>query len=607
MACESGLNMKRMGGFDVFLKLLICIIAVFPILNTVCVRGELSETESFLSFIRSIDPQNKLGTRSNDLSRNPCSYKPEGVKCDLHGTSIVEIRLENLNLSGVIDADALCKLQNLEVLSLARNLIHGTIPSSISCCTRLRYLNLSSNCLSGRVPWSLSKMQYLESLDISNNHFSPFGPRIKLEFKHIHKYSAEPIAVQRDSHLNTIRLDEKVAASPRESKNNDSNNLLVIVLPIFLVIGLLCVFLYYYMRISANQEAKEEQKQKALKESPVNGTQQVKPGVDKHQELVFFVEDRERFKLDDLLEASADLRKQSLRSSLYKVILRNNATYAVKRLKNLQVSFEEFGLTMRRIGNMKHRNILPLVGYNCTNEEKLLFYKYQTNGSLQNLLQGYIEGKREFPWRLRLTIARGIAKGLAFIYPSSNDQDMIIPHGNLKLSNILLGENMEPLISEYGVSRLLEPQKHNLYASNGYFTPQKSSLSEQGDVFSFGVILLELLTGKTVEKTGVDLPQWVRSMVREEWTGEVFDKEVNKAALQWAYPLLKIALKCVSHSPQDRPTASEVSEKIEEALFAYEDRSVSSLSSMESGHGHPDCCILHSVIPETWDTPGSNY
>ena len=116
---------------------------------------------------------------------------------------------------------------------------------------------------------------------------------------------------------------------------------------------------------------------------------------------------------------------------------------------------------------------------------------------------------------------------------------------------------MEPLISEYGISRLLDPKKHCLFSSNSYIAPEKS-LSEQGDVFSFGVILLQLLTGKTVEKTGVDLPQWVKSMVREEWTGEVFDKEVSKAALQWAFPLLNIALKCVSHSPQDRPTTLEV-------------------------------------------------
>ncbi|XVF03710.1 hypothetical protein REPUB_Repub05bG0017100 [Reevesia pubescens] len=605
MTEKSSLMMQRRGDFDVFLKRLIWI-AIVLLLTTVCIGGELYESKSFLSFIRSVDPENKLGTQWNKVSENPCLHKPKGVKCNLQGTSIIEIRLQNLNLSGVLDADALCKLQNLEVLSLARNLIHGSIPSSISYCTKLRYLNLSSNCLSGRVPWTLSKMKYLKSLDISNNHFTPIGSHIKQEFKHVYKYSKEPVALQRDGQVNTTMQDEQAAKSPSESSNKNSNNLLFTMMPVFLAFGFLFFFLYY-MRKRADKNTKEKQTIKALKESPlklppVNVIQEVKPE-DKHQELVFFVDNHESFKLDDLLEASADLQRQSICSSLYKVVVKNNATYAVKRLKKLQVSFEEFGQIMRQIGNTKHRNILPLVGYNCTNEDKLLFYKYQNNGSLLNLLQGYIEGKRDFPWRLRLTIASGIARGLAFIYQSSNDQESI-PHGNLKLSNIMLGENMEPLISEYGISRLLDPKSHCLLSSNGYIAPE-ISLSEKGDVFSFGVILLELLTGKTVEKTGVDLPKWVRSMVREEWTGEVFDKEVNKAALQWAFPLLNIALKCVSHSPQDRPTSSEVLEKINEALFAHDDRSVSSLSSLESGH--PDCCILHSVIPETWDTPGSNY
>ncbi|PPD79084.1 hypothetical protein GOBAR_DD23995 [Gossypium barbadense] len=550
-----------------FVKGLICI-AVVPLLATVCMGGELSESQSLLSFIRSVDPQRKLGAYQwNEFSTSPCLVKSEVVKCNLQGTSIIEIRLESLNLSGVINADALCKLQSLEVLSLARNQIHGTIPRSISYCKRLRYLNLSSNSLSGRVSWStLTKLKYLKSLDISNNHFT------NQEFEHVYKYSQ----------LNATVQNEIVAGTPGESNNNKSNTLLWTLVPLFLGLGFFFMFLYCMGKILGKRRKANEIpmaiKESPLKHVPVNAIQELKPE-GRHQELVFFVEDHERFKLDDLLDASANLRSQSLYTSLYKVILKNNATYAVKRLKKLQVSFKEFEQTMRRIGNLKHRNVLPLVGYS------------------------YIEGKKEFPWRFRLTIATGIARGLAFIYQSSNDQDSI-PHGNLKLSNILLGENMEPLISEYGISRLLDPKKNCLVSSNGYMAPEKS-LSEQGDVFSFGIILLELLTGKTVEKTGVDLPKWVGSMVREEWTGEVFGKDVTKDSMQWAFPLLNIALKCVSHSPKDRPTTAEVLQKIDEALFAHEDRTVSSMSSWESGPR--DCCMLHSVIPETWDTPGSNY
>ena len=105
-------------------------------------------------------------------------------------------------------------------------------------------------------------------------------------------------------------------------------------------------------------------------------------------ELVFFVGEHERFRLQDLLESAADLQSQSLCSSLYKVTLKNDAVYAVKRLRMLQGSFEEFGQTMRRIGNLRHPNILPLVSYSSSKEEKLLIYKYQRNGSLLALLHG---------------------------------------------------------------------------------------------------------------------------------------------------------------------------------------------------------------------------
>ncbi|KAK8705969.1 hypothetical protein V6N13_049553 [Hibiscus sabdariffa] len=142
---------------------------------------------------------------------------------------------------------------------------------------------------------------------------------------------------------------------------------------------------------------------------------------------------------------------------------------------------------------------------------------------------------------------------------------------------------MEPLISEQGISRLLDPKQNCLISPNGYMAPKKS-LSERGNVFSFGVIQLELLTGKTVEKTRVDLPKWVGSMVREERTREVFDKDVPRTAMQWAFPLLNMALKCVSHSPQDRPTTAEVVLQIHDALHALEDHSVSSISSLASGH-----------------------
>jgi hypothetical protein len=121
---------------------------------------------------------------------------------------------------------------------------------------------------------------------------------------------------------------------------------------------------------------------------PTTHEVKLKGGDNCNSELVFFVEDHERFKLEDLLRAKADLRSENFWSSLFKVKLENNVEYAVKRLKNLQVSCDEFGETLRKISKVKHQNILPLVGYRSTNEEKLIIYKYQSNGSLLNLLNG---------------------------------------------------------------------------------------------------------------------------------------------------------------------------------------------------------------------------
>lgn len=110
---------------------------------------------------------------------------------------------------------------------------------------------------------------------------------------------------------------------------------------------------------------------------------------ERRSELVFFVEE-ERFGLEELLEGVADLRSQGFWSSLYVVRLNNGAVYGVKRLRKLNVSFEEFGRVMRRVGNLRHPNLLPLVSYNNTLDEKLLIYRFQRNGSLLDLFQGML-------------------------------------------------------------------------------------------------------------------------------------------------------------------------------------------------------------------------
>lgn len=151
-----------------------------------------------------------------------------------------------------------------------------------------------------------------------------------------------------------------------------------------------------------------------------------------------------------------------------------------------------------------------------------------------------------FDWTSRLGIAAMVAEGLAFMHKELEEEG--IAHGNLKSSNILLNHNMEAGISEYGVMVMEEHP--------GGGAPK----GLKGDVYGLGVILLELLTGKLVKSNGVDLAEWVRSVVREEWTGEVFDRSLisEYASEERMVNLLRVAIKCVHHSPEARPTMNQV-------------------------------------------------
>ncbi|KAL0333168.1 UNVERIFIED_CONTAM: putative inactive leucine-rich repeat receptor-like protein kinase IMK2 [Sesamum angustifolium] len=151
-------------------------------------------------------------------------------------------------------------------------------------------------------------------------------------------------------------------------------------------------------------------------------------------------------------------------------------------------------------------------------------------------------------------------------------------YGNLTSSNILLDEHNNPKIADVGLSRLMtSTASTNVIATAGtmgYRAPEFSKLknaSTKTDVFSLGVIILELLTGKSPSEAtdGLDLPQWVASIVKEEWTNEVFDVELMRDASNIGDELLntlKLALHCVDPSPAARPEAQQVVQKLEEIV-----------------------------------------
>ncbi|XP_010505202.1 PREDICTED: leucine-rich repeat receptor-like protein kinase PXC1 [Camelina sativa] len=304
--------------------------------------------------------------------------------------------------------------------------------------------------------------------------------------------------------------------------------------------------------------------------------------------LVFF-ERRKQFELEDLLKASAEMLGKGSLGTVYKAVLDDGSTtVAVKRLKDANpCPRKEFEQYMEIIGRLKHQNVVKLRAYYYAKEEKLLVYEYLPNGSLHSLLHGNRgPGRIPLDWTTRISLMLGAARGLAKIHDEYSISK--IPHGNVKSSNVLLDRNGVALIADFGLSLLLNPV-HAIARLGGYRAPEQSEikrLSQKADVYSFGVLLLEVLTGKAPsmfpspsrprsaasvaveeeEEAVVDLPKWVRSVVKEEWTAEVFDPELlrYKNIEEEMVAMLHIGLACVVPQPEKRPTMAEVVKMVEE-------------------------------------------
>ncbi|PKA54870.1 putative LRR receptor-like serine/threonine-protein kinase RLK [Apostasia shenzhenica] len=303
-----------------------------------------------------------------------------------------------------------------------------------------------------------------------------------------------------------------------------------------------------------------------------------------HGRLAFVREGRERFELHDLLRASAEVLGSGNFGSSYKAVLSAGPTVVVKRFKEMNgVGKEEFSEHMRRMGRLSHPNVLPLVAYYYKKEEKLLVTDFVPNGSLAHMLHGN-RGSTLPPldWPTRLKIVKGVARGLAYLYDEL--PVLILPHGHLKSSNVLLGETFAPLLADYA----LVPVMNAAHASQvmvAYKSPEVHLLgrpSRKSDVWSLGILILEILTGKFPANflhkgagAGTDLAVWVSNVVQGEWSSEVFDgdiRETESGELGEMHELLKIGLDCCEESVEKRLEMRDALERIEQLKERQDDK-----------------------------------
>ncbi|KAK7322409.1 hypothetical protein VNO77_25788 [Canavalia gladiata] len=489
--------------------------------------------------------------------------------------SMIYLDLSYNLLSGSIPEN-LGEMAYLQVLNIGHNRLTGNIPDSFGGLKAIGVLDLSHNEIQGFIPGSLEGLSFLSDLDVSNNNLTgliPSGGQLT---------TFPASRYENNSGLCGVPLQpcgaSNHSAAARAWKRKQP-------VAAGVVIGLLCFLLFVLGLVLAlyrvrKSHRKEELREKYIESLPTSGSSSWKLSSFPEPlsiNVATFEKPLRKLTFAHLLEATNGFSAESLIGSggfgeVYKAKLKDGCVVAIKKLIHVTGQGDrEFMAEMETIGKIKHRNLVPLLGYCKVGEERLLVYEYMKWGSLEAVLHDRAKGGgSKLDWTARKKIAIGSARGLAFLHHSCIPH---IIHRDMKSSNILLDENFEARVSDFGMARLVNALDTHLTVSTlagtpGYVPPeyyQSFRCTAKGDVYSYGVILLELLSGKRPidsSEFGDDsnLVGWSKKLYKEKRISEILDPELvmQTSSEGELHQYLRIAFECLDERPYRRPTMIQV-------------------------------------------------
>ncbi|MBA0566368.1 hypothetical protein Golob_011192, partial [Gossypium lobatum] len=242
---------------------------------------------------------------------------------------------------------------------------------------------------------------------------------------------------------------------------------------------------------------------------------------------------------------------------------------------------KEFKVEVEAIGRVRHKNLVRLLGYCAEGAHRMLVYEYVDNGNLEQWLHGDVGPCSPLTWEIRMNIVLGTAKGLAYLHEGLEPK---VVHRDIKSSNILLDKQWNPKVSDFGLAKLLGSGRSyvttRVMGTFGYVAPEYAStgmLNERSDVYSFGILLMEIISGRTPvdysrPQGEVNLVEWIKSMVsNRNAEGVLAPRLPEKPSSRALKRALLVALRCVDPNAQKRPKMGHVIHMLEADEFPFRD------------------------------------
>lgn len=533
-----------------------------------------SRVNTLLSIVKSMNYPHRLadGWKGND----PCADW-FGITCNKGNITVVNF--EKMGLTGSISPD-FASLKSLERLVLANNNLTGSIPQEITTLPRLKALDVSNNQLYGKVP------AFTNNVIVNTNGNPHIGKDVNS--------STSPGSPSASPSANTG------SGSGGNSGKSGKKSSAFIGVIVFSVVG--GVFLLFLIGLVVFCLYKKKQKRFSRVQSPnemvihprhsVSDNESVKITVAGSSVSVGAISETHTIPTSEqgdiqmgeagnmvisiqvLRNVTNNFSEENILGQggfgvVYKGELHDGTKIAVKRMGSGVISskgLNEFKSEIAVLTKVRHRHLVALLGYCLDGNEKLLVYEYMPQGTLSRHLFNWAEeGLKPMEWTRRLTIALDVARGVEYLHGLAH-QSFI--HRDLKPSNILLGDDMRAKVSDFGLVRLAPEGKGSIETriagTFGYLAPEYAvtgRVTTKVDVFSFGVILMELITGRKAlddsqPEESMHLVTWFRRMhLNKDTFRKAIDPtiDLNEETLASISTVAELAGHCCAREPYQRP------------------------------------------------------